>query len=414
MAGHQFAGGSGIDDLLLGAPAEGSSQGFAGDFYREPDDVVRGVGMSPAFDCGPYPSAFDTGFGGMPGGDFYRDDDCSGKMVGGFDFYRADFQELNENDFERFQAGDVPPATPTDEFFSLQATTVTVSRATPPDQIGNVILDFLSQSIEATVTKVRRPKYAIKATCFNNFGTCEAKIRVWDNDVNNIFQVEFQRRSGSVMAFSQVVQQATVYMRAQLPRAVECANQTEDQQLQCPVPPAFPNALQENSLDPLFDMAATKDNPELQAEAAAGLLKVASNENAPVTELVSAKGLQAVTNLLENDSYAILYPVAKVLECLARSRSAQELFRTAEAEDLLPKAVQKTTIPMIDPRLKLKLAQAVRQAVSGVRAMSLPPSVAEKLRAELGKATQGVKLGGEDPAQRELSEASLLISVVRA
>ena len=30
-------------------------------------------------------------------------------------------------------------------------------------------------------------KYTIKATIFNNFGTCETKIRVWDDNVNNSF-----------------------------------------------------------------------------------------------------------------------------------------------------------------------------------------------------------------------------------
>merc|ERR1719420_1233835 len=78
----------------------------------------------------------------------------------------------------RFRAGNVPPITPADELFRLEATTVFVSDA-PPEEVGNAVLDFLSQDDDVVVSKVSPAKFSLKASSWSRLGACGFKVRVY-------------------------------------------------------------------------------------------------------------------------------------------------------------------------------------------------------------------------------------------
>eukprot|EP00747_Dinoflagellata_sp_TGD_P185253 gnl/TRDRNA2_/TRDRNA2_41698_c0_seq1.p1 gnl/TRDRNA2_/TRDRNA2_41698_c0~~gnl/TRDRNA2_/TRDRNA2_41698_c0_seq1.p1 ORF type:complete len:659 (+),score=115.33 gnl/TRDRNA2_/TRDRNA2_41698_c0_seq1:64-2040(+) len=104
-----------------------------------------------------------------------------------------------------FEECHVPPRRPQDGLFKLEPTTFHVS-ANSPLEVGNHLLFFLATVVGASVRKVDRQKFTIKADVDGAKGTCTLKVRVYAEDGG--YAVEFQRRNGDSMALNLVYQQA--------------------------------------------------------------------------------------------------------------------------------------------------------------------------------------------------------------
>ena len=115
---------------------------------------------------------------------------------------------------ERFDEGDVPPDPPTDRFFELEATTQ-YATSVAPFEIGNHLLDFFNERVQATLVKMRRPKFGIKADVFIDGLMCRTKVRVYSLDGCR-FAIEFQRRSGDAICYNGAYQKARRFLEQRL------------------------------------------------------------------------------------------------------------------------------------------------------------------------------------------------------
>lgn len=204
-----------------------------GDFYAEPDDVMRGVALAPASF---QPSAFDDGFGDWPDADCQRT-----KVADSLDAFLGTSQTVEwphcpavapdmlaagskraspcpgtpDSGVHRFQAGDVPPTVPADPLFRLERTTIVVNNSSSADAaaLGNGLLEHLRSEASAKVRKLSRPKFSVRAHASCGELSCELKVRVY-RQRDSSCAVEFQRRSGDSVAFGGVFRRAADHLLA--------------------------------------------------------------------------------------------------------------------------------------------------------------------------------------------------------
>jgi hypothetical protein len=256
---------------------------------------------------------------------------------------------------ERFQMGDVPPDPPTDCFFKFEATTQYLT-SVAPFEIGNFLLDFFNKKVDAVITKVRRPKFAIKVDVFSDTVMCTTKVRVYSQGSGR-FAIEFQRRSGDTISFNATYQQVCRYLQQRLNMEAP-----EDEPLFNFVPLPIPDdalgvAISEAEILPLLDMTSLVGAPWLQAEAAASLSKMAAESN-PV--LWSPRVFQGIEELLQVISTDVSYPTACLIEHLSQQAGAVPRFAS---EGFLPAVLDKATSPQSHPQVRNKLARALRNAI---------------------------------------------------
>merc|ERR1719199_1461139 len=155
---------------------------------------------------------------------------------------------------------------------------------------------------------------------------------------------------------------------------------------------------------PLFEMARAWNSPQHQAAAAAGLLQAAENQNAPVDELTSESGLEALQTLLRNTSFEIARPTAKLLLALASSALGAE--RLAQKEGLLVDIVARSGSSKSDPAMSLQYARVAQQVLVDPELLVGKIGAAEKgnLRLALEKALEDTRDGDEE-AHRALRNA---------
>lgn len=184
----------------LGAATEygGSSDAarLGGDFYQEAGMTTRGLTIGP---------------GAVDMGEALFDKRCA---------VQAEATPCSSS-FERFTAGDQPPMAPSSPFFSYMATTMFVSGAAP-NRLANLLLDFLLIDAAAIISKVRKPKYSIKADVQTGFfgaqrlvsyHPCTLKIKLYMRDDD--CAVEFRKCSGDAVVFNDVYQKASRYLQTQ-------------------------------------------------------------------------------------------------------------------------------------------------------------------------------------------------------
>lgn len=373
---------------------EWKSPSFSGDFYREADNVCRGVTLAP---------------GGIPGassykdfvpldGDFYRepDDICKGISLGGGSYPLAPspFEKelgLSQLDYssslrpkfdvvntERFQEADVPPPAPVDSFFEFEVTTL-YATSHVPFEIGNSVLDFLTGQVVSTLTKVRRAKFSIKADVFVDSMMCTVKMRVYSQGSGQ-FAIEFQRRSGDTLCFNTIFQQASDYLKRQHHMNVGASAQV-------PSPLSFQqlptdhllDSIDEVDLVPLLDMASLVNAPRLQAEAATSLSQMAA-EGKPAVR--SSRVFQCIAELMQKSSTDVAFPTACLLSHLAQQSEAAPLFAS---HGLLPKLLEKIRSEETDVQVRHKCAQALSAATQWQSGATLPQHDAATLVRELSE-----------------------------
>mmetsp|Transcript_46816 Transcript_46816/g.85730 ORF Transcript_46816/g.85730 Transcript_46816/m.85730 type:complete len:374 (+) Transcript_46816:71-1192(+) len=309
--------------------------GLAGDFYREPDDIVRNIPMEwlaePEFALTGEPY-LESKFAAFP-----LPPDC-----GQCAKWQAVDGERGSTSWRRFARADVAPRVPSTPFFRLEQTTVTVPTQTPCE-VANAVLDILASCTTASILKVSYVKYTVtsevfpEATCGH---MCTLKVRLYDVQDAGC-AVEFQRRSGDSFAFYAAYGEACRLLTQKFPGASYPACQVS-----WPVAPDacalvpdedFPLADEEfrtglgmaleteealqTGLAPLLDLALCA-SPDLQAEAAVGLMDVMSRSDH--LEL-TPETIDAIENLLKSDTAAVAYPTLKLLEGLVQTDKARQL-----------------------------------------------------------------------------------------
>mmetsp|Transcript_7091 Transcript_7091/g.22148 ORF Transcript_7091/g.22148 Transcript_7091/m.22148 type:complete len:437 (-) Transcript_7091:14-1324(-) len=420
---------SDLDQAMFSSVPEESdgwrhSTSFSGDFYREPDNVVRGVSMAQA----PLDVPGTSSFKGFVDGDFYREPDdilkgmsmsadgetslypgsldfpeCLGKVPDCLSKIESSFSITNEQISyilpcaERFLETDTPPSAPSDPFFNFEITTVYVSSTRPYD-IGNALLDFLGMKVVSSITKISRKKFTIKADVFVENVMCTLKIRVYHQE-QGTYAIEFQRRSGDCVTFNTAYQQATKYL---LPRFTAVKNVPEATTYPFPRCKAGKNLL-EGEILPLLDMAGLIDLPSLQAESATALADMAQ-DNQAVATLCNTRAFEEFKKLLQTDQTDVAYPTARMLLLLAQCPEAVPCFAD---EALLSMMLDKVQSKATSALVQHQLAEVVNAAISRCAA-TLSEKVCEDVMSALNGAIKVLEVG-DVPAYRRLQEAQLTL-----
>jgi hypothetical protein len=288
------------------------------------DDVFRNVALPADFDLASSMSS------GMPLGDFYseNEDVHRGLVMGTSDFSDFNFMagsaqlgfecDSSPDKQAQFVFGDVPPALPVDPDFRLEGTTVTVENSSP-EQIGNGLLSLLRQKAAASITKVSRIKFSVKAYVHLDGLSCDVKVRVYR--LESGFAVEFQRRSGDALAFHRLYRLASdnlnFYSCAASPEQHDFIDAHRPTVMQAPVAGQTESSKKELSIAPLLEMAmrCTSDL-SLQAEVAEALADYASDADLS-WQLSTPDALEVRENLAGIDHVSVAHPMRRLQAALA-------------------------------------------------------------------------------------------------
>mmetsp|Transcript_111977 Transcript_111977/g.311776 ORF Transcript_111977/g.311776 Transcript_111977/m.311776 type:complete len:443 (+) Transcript_111977:90-1418(+) len=405
---------------------------FSGDFYREPDNVVRGMSLAQAS----LGVSGASSFKGVLGGDFYSEPDdvfrgismradahagllrgspgfheslnmlpeCLGKLEPGLSCKAQHQSGCVFSGVERFTEGDVPPSVPADPFFKLEVTTIHVSSSTPWD-IGNNLLDFLNTKVVSSITKVSTLKFAIKADVLAESSSCALKVRTYREERER-YAVEFQRRSGDSVTFNQTFQQARKFLSPHFTPVTIMPAVSRDfdhPQLKRPVVKET-----EGEITPLLDMAGLVDLPLLQAECAVALAQVAQDTRVAAS-LCTSHAFEEFKKLLQTNQTEVAYPTARMLLLLAQCPEAVPRFADEALLSLLLGKVQsKTTSALVQQQL----AQVLNAAITRCAA-KLSRKVSDGIMSELAKAIKDIDVV-DTPTSRNLKEAQLVLQFQRA
>jgi hypothetical protein len=377
--------GVGPDGSSFRTPTEDAeewrSPAFSGDFYREADNVTRGLTFPTSDDPGLPGSAF----GKFADSNFYHEPDDLLKGVTIGELIPPPLYSSNEVDLgysstlagkfdvksERFSETDVPPGVPPDSFFQLNLTSVYVTSHMPAE-IGNTLLSFLGEQ-NSIVTKVRHSKFAIKADMFVDMMMCSIKIRVYSQGSGQ-FAIEFQKRTGDAIAFQNTFQKAVAYLKPRLNvvGAMEAPPLAPIQPLG--VPAGF--VPQETDLMPLIDMMYLAGTPSLQAEAAADISKMAAEGQSSVW---NPYVFQGIGELLRTSSLDVAHPTSRLVLQLSQQMEAAPLFAT---QGLLRAMLEKVGSQDTNAEVRRLLSQAVLAAAQRQSKATLSDNqAAELLRA---------------------------------
>jgi len=248
----------------------------------------------------------------------------------------------------RFEEFETPPNVPADPFFELAKNHFIFRRS--PVHCMNDLLEFLENEI-SEVTKVSRAKFKVKANLFDKTGMlCSIKCRFYRLQRGE-HAVEFTKLSGDTVAFQKFYQQAYWKLASGSAGTESFADVPA-----CP-PWELPKVASETTeLSPLIDMLSYSADSDIQAEAAAFLANIASDNPASAVVMCSAQLFEQLTSLLLIDRIDVAYPIASLLSSLVDCTSAKTLIAdygvvSAMKEQML--SVHKTTL------VKQQLATAV-------------------------------------------------------
>lgn len=175
------------------------------DFYCEPDDVLRGAPVA-RLSCEGREGDVHKG-ATLMGGDFYSLPDSSFE---GPSFHATDCRDALEQGFKRMHR---PPPLTKDPYFRLAVTTLQLVRDRPEDLAWDLLL-FFTNEVKSSLRPqdVNSRRCSVKAQVFVDFGMCTVKARLYDSG-QGAYAVEFQRRSGDCVVFSEVFRCAVSFFR---------------------------------------------------------------------------------------------------------------------------------------------------------------------------------------------------------
>lgn len=158
-------------------------------------------------------------------------------------------------------------------------------------------------------------KFAVKLNVFDKGSmVCSLKFRMYKQRSGELV-VEFQRRSGDTVAFHSILEQACSKSESHLTCTKPPVNATQ--------PSDQPEGSVIAQCTPLVEMLCFVDAPQMQAEAAASLANVASQDQ--IVDVCSAPLLNTIKNLLQIDRIDVAYPTACLLSTFAECASVRTL-----------------------------------------------------------------------------------------
>lgn len=340
----------------FGAPPEESAAScMLGDFYHELDDVTRGITLDT------FAPVSLSGFweelpweGGSQGGYADWHVPLGKQMCKGTSSPSTDLP--SSQCLERFNATTEARDVPT-EYGDYLAVTTAFARCTSTSDVANCVLDFFEGEDTMSITKVNRIKYTIKVTAFTSGMACELKVFIYKHSEDGA-AVEFQRRSGDCVAFDDIYRRASQYVMTHANnRFVDEASANKEMGLPARVAFAAPAQQSEQALVPLLQMASCSEAPELQAQAAAGLISIAQDPQI-MSEFCTPAVLVALQKLLLVQRLAVIYPTACLVALLAQSQE----FAHRSSDFGLPQLMQERLVSCDTDRVaKEQLALAVRR-----------------------------------------------------
>jgi len=363
---------------------------FGGFDFLEPDQLLKssppGIGSLGNI---PYPPDFDGGKSMdsiyQPGLGF-QDPICKGFDGGSKGKYNI------LSDTERFPESQRPPPLPTDPFFELEEVTTLRFSLNPkfePSKIGNDLLDFLEDSVSASILKVRPVKFTVKANVFIESRMCTIKARVYHTSGSE-YALEVQRRSGDAVVFNTTFQKAAQFFheRCYFGSTPPAAAAPSVALTKPPMPPA-----DEQESQPMLDMAAMEELPSLQAEAAAALAEfVAFQPSAASASICCQDAFEKIRRLLQSDKQDIAYPTAQLLVQLAKMSSAGQYITDDSFTQLI---VDKVCSKESSLLVKAEFTKVVNTVVQN-HGEKLSSRAKDSITAALGKTT------GPGPASSKL------------
>jgi hypothetical protein len=346
---------NGVDDMCdlqtLGQQHAQWNQapGLDGDPYRDPEEVSRGLTITAGhgFDGSSHggPMCYDMSAAVYPG---LGDPQCFGML--GPDPYEVGPQShgsraANTNEEAFAETTAVPRDVPKDDFFRLATTTVLVmATITSPGAIGNVLLRFLREQVQSSITKVTIEKFAIKADVFVPeicYASCSLKIRIYRESIDR-YAVEFQKRGGDGIVFNAAFQKAHQHLKASGLADDDGAGATMKQSpdIGFTLPPLPVDESEEAEkgmahLAPVLDMASMSSEPSLQAESAAALAGIADRGHDQAVSLCNKEVFQAIHKLVQCDLVDAVFSTYRLLLCLAACHQAKPFFADEEFLQLL-------------------------------------------------------------------------------
>jgi len=255
----------------LGAPMPS----LMGDFYCEPDDVVRGVTLP-----------LGDGFGFSQACDIDK-------------FSQFAHVEPFSIPSNEFQTSDVPPALPDELRPHLEATTLHLSEHSAVIA-GNSLITFLEHVVHARIKKVNHKKFTIRADIIIEGFPCDIKVRIYQEQRASL--LEFQRRSGDTVAFMRFYSQASGYLQGQH-AAVDSWRQPEIPHM-ARLPP-------DEAIAPLIDMAEFHD-VNLLSDAAAALAAM-SDDPAIACQLRMPCAFSVMQHLQQVNDFSVAFPTSHML-----------------------------------------------------------------------------------------------------
>lgn len=370
------------------------------DYYFVPDNVTRGLTLAGV--DAPPPDSF-KGLGADV--DFYREPAVNKAVASCLDEVNVysssttDTCSLPNASTKRFTEENRPPHVPAASFFQLTLTTLRVLTSMP-HEIGNILLDFLTNQVASTLSKVNHNKFSIKGDVFENFSMCTMKVKVFQEQEH--FAIEFQRRKGDALTFHNVFSKASNYFKSchlAMVEGTEILNFTP--------PPPLPEqqVSGEASLAPLLDLAKLTGAPNLQAEAAVALATMAE-DNAVALQLCTGHAFQDVKMFFHTSAPELDYPAAHLVYLLAQRQEAATHFAQQGILPLMMEKVRSVETSMV---AREEFARGLRIAAQQQSKATLPHSV--ELAHTLSECIQEVAGGvGNDMLVQNLHEAQIALS----
>lgn len=295
-------------------------------FDKPQDEIMRGVGLP--LDVPAEASAF------LPEGELVGNATGGGKHT-----------NLSTLDFGESHG---PPVKPANPHWRYQLTHFFLDTE-QPFQIGNALLSFFTESLVSEIKKVNLLKFSIKAEVFVDNVVCMMKARVYAEPHDHRYCVEFQRRSGDCVSFSQVYQDAARFLKAKFG--------IRDVEPKAKPFPSLPSGIQsKDHIGPLLSMF---ECPELQAESAAALAKIIQHSSV-ASLLCTPDACKEYMQLLKSDSTAVTYATACLLSRLVLCPEASKLFAQYGCTQLMREKAQAKTTPEV---VQGKLQQALHSLI---------------------------------------------------
>jgi len=348
------------DDIASSPPP------LLGDFYREPDDVTRGITIDSSSLC------FD------PMGDLF-----GSQFAGHWEPLKPALEPAPIRSRQvqtcRFQECEEGRRAPEDPCFFHAETTQFLSGVSP-SKAANRVLDFLEQEIPSSITKVNDKKFTIRADAFHGSLACQLKVYVYLQEAG--CAVEFQRRKGDAIAFIGIYQKAAKYLSEHIASQghlqtdstfqIQVASEAPKPQwpgLKCPellcsVPLFDAEADNKDSSSSLIQ--TVREAPYLRDEVASSILGAAEEDDLQdLAGWCEPQGVEVLLELLASDRFVCAYPAARLL---ARLTDLPEACSHFLEQGLLKSVLPRLWVQATGMAVWLQLAHLTNTLVLGYAA----------------------------------------------